>query len=335
MRENPPPPKIEHEHFFFFLNNNKLTRSQNNNLERALDWIFIHPEQQEEESDALSDGADTQPNDNAFSNGNNTHSDSTLSPDRGASGPRVKDGPGREWLCIILLIVAVWIFIWVLILSLMLILVFFSDCSWPLCTFKLTYIFLIFLCYPQKHAGIFITATAILLLLCSPLYFRQDICYLWNTTLSDFVFPASGYELFAFISHMGASTMSGHYVCHIKKEGRWAAHSFSSAYSFRQKILIITNYNYPVSRNKCFSWSNLKCVYLFFGFMNILFKPSRKNKWTHFLSWQLVLKQVKRWKHFPRYLLPLQVGDLQRPQSVFVRKASKRLGLHLLLPSTV
>lgn len=29
-----------------------------------------------------------------------------------------------------------------------------------------------------------------------------------------------GYELFAFISHMGASTMSGHYVCHIKKEGR-------------------------------------------------------------------------------------------------------------------
>uniref|UniRef100_A0A8K9UNY0 Ubiquitin carboxyl-terminal hydrolase 13 n=1 Tax=Oncorhynchus mykiss TaxID=8022 RepID=A0A8K9UNY0_ONCMY len=27
--------------------------------------------------------------------------------------------------------------------------------------------------------------------------------------------------LFAFISHIGASTMSGHYVCHIKKEGRW------------------------------------------------------------------------------------------------------------------
>uniref|UniRef100_A0A8C1R5N6 Ubiquitin carboxyl-terminal hydrolase n=1 Tax=Cyprinus carpio TaxID=7962 RepID=A0A8C1R5N6_CYPCA len=31
----------------------------------------------------------------------------------------------------------------------------------------------------------------------------------------------SSYELFAFISHMGSSTMSGHYVCHIKKEGRW------------------------------------------------------------------------------------------------------------------
>lgn len=28
---------------------------------------------------------------------------------------------------------------------------------------------------------------------------------------------ASEYELFAFISHMGTSTMCGHYVCHIKK----------------------------------------------------------------------------------------------------------------------
>ena len=68
---------------------------QNNNLERALDWIFTHPE--EEESDALSDMADTEPNDNAFSNAN-SHSDSTLSPDRDMTGPRVKDGPGREWL---------------------------------------------------------------------------------------------------------------------------------------------------------------------------------------------------------------------------------------------
>ncbi|XP_039619727.1 ubiquitin carboxyl-terminal hydrolase 5 isoform X1 [Polypterus senegalus] len=29
------------------------------------------------------------------------------------------------------------------------------------------------------------------------------------------------YELFAFISHMGTSTMCGHYVCHIRKDGRW------------------------------------------------------------------------------------------------------------------
>uniref|UniRef100_A0A8C4P1H0 Ubiquitin carboxyl-terminal hydrolase n=1 Tax=Dicentrarchus labrax TaxID=13489 RepID=A0A8C4P1H0_DICLA len=100
-------------------------KATNNNLERALDWIFTHPE--EEESDAISDMADTEPNDNAFSNAN-SHSDSTLSPDRDTSGPRVKDGPGR-------------------------------------------------------------------------------------------------YELFAFISHMGASTMSGHYVCHIKKEGRWVIYN--------------------------------------------------------------------------------------------------------------
>ena len=29
------------------------------------------------------------------------------------------------------------------------------------------------------------------------------------------------YELLGFVSHMGTSTMCGHYVCHIKKEGRW------------------------------------------------------------------------------------------------------------------
>lgn len=29
------------------------------------------------------------------------------------------------------------------------------------------------------------------------------------------------YELFAFISHMGSSTLCGHYVCHIKKNDRW------------------------------------------------------------------------------------------------------------------
>ncbi|KAK5930794.1 hypothetical protein CgunFtcFv8_027005 [Champsocephalus gunnari] len=98
-------------------------KATNNNLERALDWIFIHPE--EEESDVLSDMAATEPN--GFSNAN-SHSNSTVSPDREAAGPRVKDGPGR-------------------------------------------------------------------------------------------------YELFAFISHMGASTMSGHYVCHIKKEGRWVIYN--------------------------------------------------------------------------------------------------------------
>lgn len=33
--------------------------------------------------------------------------------------------------------------------------------------------------------------------------------------------PPAEYRLVAFISHMGTSTMCGHYVCHILKEGRW------------------------------------------------------------------------------------------------------------------
>uniref|UniRef100_A0A673YYM9 Ubiquitin carboxyl-terminal hydrolase n=1 Tax=Salmo trutta TaxID=8032 RepID=A0A673YYM9_SALTR len=98
-------------------------KATNNNLERALDWIFTHPEEEEASDDLLDMSDIMEPNDNTFSNAN-TNSHSTLSPDQDASGPRIKDGPGR-------------------------------------------------------------------------------------------------YELFAFISHMGASTMSGRYVCHIKKEGRW------------------------------------------------------------------------------------------------------------------
>lgn len=37
----------------------------------------------------------------------------------------------------------------------------------------------------------------------------------------QFFFVFSVYELAAFISHMGTSTHVGHYVCHIKKDGRW------------------------------------------------------------------------------------------------------------------
>uniref|UniRef100_A0A8C9SVL0 Ubiquitin carboxyl-terminal hydrolase n=1 Tax=Scleropages formosus TaxID=113540 RepID=A0A8C9SVL0_SCLFO len=85
----------------------RALKATNSNLERALDWIFTHPDS-EEESEAVSDMADTEPNDN-----------------------------------------------------------------FPLV---------------------------------------PDCCF-------------TGYELFAFISHMGTSTMSGHYVCHIKKEGRWVIYN--------------------------------------------------------------------------------------------------------------
>ncbi|KAL6062058.1 Ubiquitin carboxyl-terminal hydrolase 5 [Balamuthia mandrillaris] len=39
-----------------------------------------------------------------------------------------------------------------------------------------------------------------------------------SSTLRD---GSSKYRLLGFISHMGSSTMTGHYVCHIKKEGQW------------------------------------------------------------------------------------------------------------------
>lgn len=29
------------------------------------------------------------------------------------------------------------------------------------------------------------------------------------------------YELVGIVSHMGANTTCGHYVCHVKKEGQW------------------------------------------------------------------------------------------------------------------
>lgn len=42
---------------------------------------------------------------------------------------------------------------------------------------------------------------------------------------SLWVLSFSEYKLVAFISHMGTSTMVGHYVCHIKKEGRWVIYN--------------------------------------------------------------------------------------------------------------
>ncbi|KAF2975716.1 hypothetical protein EK904_014029 [Melospiza melodia maxima] len=91
-------------------------KATNNNLERALEWIFSHPDP-EEESDPALDTIDMENNANA-----------NILAETGSEGPRIKDGPGR-------------------------------------------------------------------------------------------------YELFGFISHMGTSTMSGHYVCHLRKEGRWVIYN--------------------------------------------------------------------------------------------------------------
>lgn len=37
---------------------------------------------------------------------------------------------------------------------------------------------------------------------------------------SDVSDGAGRYRLTAFVSHMGSNTSSGHYVCHIRKDGR-------------------------------------------------------------------------------------------------------------------
>uniref|UniRef100_A0A8D0HCN4 Ubiquitin carboxyl-terminal hydrolase n=1 Tax=Sphenodon punctatus TaxID=8508 RepID=A0A8D0HCN4_SPHPU len=91
-------------------------KATNNNLERALDWIFSHPEP-EEDSETASDVMDLE-----------NHANANILAEADPAGPRIKDGSGR-------------------------------------------------------------------------------------------------YELFGFISHMGTSTMSGHYVCHLKKEGRWVIYN--------------------------------------------------------------------------------------------------------------
>ncbi|NWW94358.1 UBP13 hydrolase, partial [Rhynochetos jubatus] len=91
-------------------------KATNSNLERALEWIFSHPELEEESEPAL----------DMMNMANNANAN--IMTETGSEGPRIKDGSGR-------------------------------------------------------------------------------------------------YELFGFISHMGTSTMSGHYVCHLKKEGRWVIYN--------------------------------------------------------------------------------------------------------------
>lgn len=43
-----------------------------------------------------------------------------------------------------------------------------------------------------------------------------------NSNAANFRDGNGRYQLVAFISHMGTSTMCGHYVCHILKDNRWA-----------------------------------------------------------------------------------------------------------------
>lgn len=59
----------------------------------------------------------------------------------------------------------------------------------------------------------------------SVVFIKCDFCkwdHKYFVLFSSFpFFCPEEYELFAFISHMGTSTMCGHYVCHIKKDQQW------------------------------------------------------------------------------------------------------------------
>ena len=59
--------------------------------------------------------------------------------------------------------------------------------------------------------------------------FDELLIIFWESLKARLVEPEllySRYELAAFISHMGSSSHSGHYVCHIKdKEGRWVIYN--------------------------------------------------------------------------------------------------------------
>ena len=52
------------------------------------------------------------------------------------------------------------------------------------------------------------------------LLYSQEMVLFLIEDLSIFSCAAE-YQLLAFVSHMGTSTQSGHYVAHVRKDGRW------------------------------------------------------------------------------------------------------------------
>ena len=56
------------------------------------------------------------------------------------------------------------------------------------------------------------------------------------------------YSLMAFVSHMGANTTCGHYVCHVFKEGRWVIYNDSKV-AISEKPPLELGYIYVYRRN--------------------------------------------------------------------------------------
>lgn len=65
--------------FYLFL-------SQNNNLERALEWIFSHPELEEEDGEPALNVMDLE-----------NHTNANILAEARSEGPRIKDGPGSKF----------------------------------------------------------------------------------------------------------------------------------------------------------------------------------------------------------------------------------------------
>ena len=53
-----------------------------------------------------------------------------------------------------------------------------------------------------------------------------NFCFAGNAPASQQLEDGPGkYKLLVFVSHMGANTACGHYVCHMFKEGRWVIYN--------------------------------------------------------------------------------------------------------------
>lgn len=48
----------------------------------------------------------------------------------------------------------------------------------------------------------------------------DSMCF-WYFILTNFLIACTGYRLIGLVSHIGTSTHCGHYVAHIRKDGRW------------------------------------------------------------------------------------------------------------------
>jgi len=69
-------------------------------------------------------------------------------------------------------------------------------------------------------------------------------------------FYVLGYKLVGFISHMGTSTMVGHYVCHLLKEDRWVIFNDEKV-RILDELLVLFWWDYHFWKLCFYSYTNL------------------------------------------------------------------------------